>query len=96
MGMQTALAFSLKINLLKEKEYKLIINHIRNSNLPSSVNKLFTTKHLNKILYFMLKDKKNKSDKINLVLLNKIGSPVINKEYSKESLKLFLKGYLSN
>tara|TARA_Y100000591_G_C21252739_1_gene414360 strand:- start:302 stop:436 length:135 start_codon:yes stop_codon:yes gene_type:complete len=44
----------------------------------------------------MLKDKKNKSDKISLVLLNKIGSPVINKEYSKESLKLFLKEYLSN
>ena len=96
MGIQTALAFSLKINILKKKDYKLIINHIRNSNLPSSVNKFFTTKHLNKILFFMLKDKKNKSDKISLVLLNKIGSPVINKEYSKESLKLFLKEYLSN
>ena len=44
----------------------------------------------------MLKDKKNKYDKISLVLLNKIGSAVINKEYSKESLKIFLKDYLRN
>ena len=32
----------------------------------------------------MIKDKKNNSDKINLVLLKKIGSPVINKEYKKK------------
>ena len=32
----------------------------------------------------MLKDKKNNSDKISLVLLKKIGSPIINKEYSKK------------
>ena len=53
-------------------------------------------KDLNKILSFMLKDKKNHSDKINLVLLKKIGSPIINKEYSKKALAIFLKNELTN
>ena len=44
----------------------------------------------------MLKDKKNNSDKISLVLLKKIGSPVINKEYSKKALAVFLKNELTN
>ena len=43
----------------------------------------------------MIKDKKNNSDKINLVLLKKIGQPLINQEYSKKKLKLFLKNELS-
>ena len=44
----------------------------------------------------MLKDKKNNSNKISLVLLKKIGSPIINKEYSKKKLVLFLKEELNN
>jgi len=42
----------------------------------------------------MAKDKKNKSQKINLVLLKKIGSPQINNEYSKKRLKKFFTDYL--
>ena len=44
----------------------------------------------------MIKDKKNNSDKISLVLLKKIGNPVINKEYSQKRLSLFLKNELTN
>ena len=44
----------------------------------------------------MLKDKKNYSDKISLVLLKKIGSPIIDKEYNKKNLSLFLKKELSD
>ena len=44
----------------------------------------------------MLKDKKNNSEKINLILLKKIGSPIINKEYDKKSLRTFLKKELNN
>ena len=96
LGMKTALKFSLKNNLLKNKEYNSIINHISNSNLPSNIKKFFKITDLNKILSFMLKDKKNNSKKINLVLLKKIGSPIINKEYSKNTLNLFLKSELIN
>jgi 3-dehydroquinate synthase/shikimate kinase/3-dehydroquinate synthase len=44
----------------------------------------------------MLKDKKNITDKINLVLLKRIGSPVINKEYKKNNLSEFIKSELRN
>ena len=44
----------------------------------------------------MRNDKKNFSSKISLVLLNKIGEPVINKMYSTEKLKKFLDRELIN
>ena len=44
----------------------------------------------------MLKDKKNYSNKINLVLLNKIGKPIINREYSRKRINLFFKKELNN
>ena len=44
----------------------------------------------------MLKDKKNSSEKINLILLKRIGSPVIDKKFTKEKLKSFLKEELIN
>ena len=60
------------------------------------LNKFFKKKDLNKILTFMTKDKKNNSQKINLVLLKKIGSPIIDREYTKKNLGLFLKDELNN
>ena len=96
LGMKTALNFSLKKNLLKKNEHRSILNHIDGANLPSKINKYFKIKDLNKIISFMSKDKKNNSDKISLVLLRKIGSPIINRAYSKKSLILFLKNELSN
>ena len=44
----------------------------------------------------MSKDKKNNTDKINLILLKKIGYPIISRNYSREKLKLFLKNELIN
>ena len=96
LGMKTALNFSLKKNFLKKDVYISINNHIHKCNLPSKLSNFFKPKNLNKILTFMVKDKKNNSDKINLVLLKKIGTPIINKEYNKNSLRLFLKNELNN
>ncbi len=96
LGMKSALKFSLKKKLLKKDDFNSIINHISKSNLPSNINKFFKINDLNKILSFMIKDKKNNSDKISLVLLKKIGSPIINKEYKKDALSLFLKKELTN
>ncbi len=44
----------------------------------------------------MIKDKKNVSKKINLILLKKIGSTVINNEYSYLKVKQFLVRELVN
>lgn len=96
LGMKSALSFSLKNNLLKKNDYNSIINHISRANLPSKMKNFFKIKDLNKILSFMIKDKKNNSDKINLVLLKRIGLPIINKTYKKNSLSVFLKNELRN
>jgi len=96
LGMKSALNFSLKNNLINKNDYNSIINHIFKANLPSKIKKFFKMKDLNKILSFMVKDKKNSTDKINLVLLKKIGSPIINKEYKKNILSEFLKNELRN
>ena len=96
LGIKTALNFSLINNYLKRHDYNLLINHLSNSKLPSNINKYFKINDLNKIISFMIKDKKNNSDKISLVLLKKIGSPVINKEYTKKNLQLFLRKELSD
>ncbi|MDC3126115.1 3-dehydroquinate synthase [Candidatus Pelagibacter sp.] len=96
LGMITALDFSLKQGLIKNKEFKSIMSHIKNSNLPTSVDKFFGLRDVGNILSFMTKDKKNTSNKINLVLLKKIGTPEINKHYSKKYINLFLKKFLRN
>ena len=96
LGIQTALNFSLKKNLIKKNDHSSIIQHISNCNLPSKINSLFKVKDSKKIVTFMLKDKKNKSNKINLILLKKIGSPLVNKEYNKKVLNEFLKAELQN
>jgi 3-dehydroquinate synthase/shikimate kinase/3-dehydroquinate synthase len=96
LGIKTALNFSLINNYLKPHDYNLLINHLLNSKLPSNINNFFNINDLNKIVSFMLKDKKNNSDKISLVLLKKIGSPVIDKEYDKKNLQLFLRKELSD
>ena len=94
--MKTALNFSLQTKFMNKKDYYSIIDHIDNSDLPSSVSKFFSPKDVNKILSFMSKDKKNISNNINLVLLKKIGTPIINKEYHKKKIGLFLKIFLQN
>jgi len=96
LGIQSALSFSLKNNLIKKSDYNSILKHISNANLPLKIKKFFKIRDLNKILSFMAKDKKNNSNKINLVLLKKIGHPIINREYKKNNLSEFLKSELRN
>ena len=89
LGMNTAINFSLKKKLLNKKEYDLIKKHLNYSKLPNKIEEFFTIKDINKILKFMIKDKKNKSNKINLILLKKIGLPLLHKEYSQNDIKSF-------
>ena len=59
------------------------MNHIINTKLPSSLKKFFKKKDAHKILSFMLSDKKNKSNKINLVLLKKLETLLLIKNIVK-------------
>ena len=73
LGMMTASKLSYQKNLLSSKDLALIKKHYLNLNLPMKFEKIFKKQEINKIIYFMKKDKKNLNEKINLILLNKIG-----------------------
>ena len=96
LGIITALKFSLDVRLIKISEYQEIIKHIQKIKLPSNIKTHFSYKDLNIILSFMIKDKKNISKKINLILLKKIGSTAINNHYNNLKIKRFLKKELAN
>ena len=86
LGMKSALRFSNKNKILSLKDYNLIKKHLDYSFLPSNINKFFSKKDINKIISFMMKDKKNDSSKISLVLLKKIGKPIINQKFKKKNI----------
>ena len=96
LGIISASSFSLKNKLLSINEFKLINNHLIRFNLPINLKKHFTKKNLNELLKFMKKDKKNTNEKINLVLLSKIGKPVFNVSFNHKKLFSFLKTELIN
>ena len=96
LGIITALKFSLSVKLIKLKESNQIIRHILKLKLPLDIKNYFSSKNLNTILTFMTKDKKNITEKINLILLKRIGLTVIDNEYSSLKIKKFLKKELSN
>ncbi len=90
LGIKTAAKFSLSNKILSLNEFKLIENHLNELNLPRDINKFFSKKNLKKILFFMKKDKKNNTNKINLVLLKKIGKPIHNLHFNKEKINSYL------
>jgi len=96
LGIISALKFSLNIKLIKIKEYNKIIKHIHKIKLPSNIKAYFSKKNLNTILNFMIKDKKNVSSKINLILLKKIGSTSIIGQFNSSKIKTFLKKELAD
>ena len=95
LGMMIASELSNKKKLLSFKELSLIKKHYFNLNLPMNIKKKFKRSEVNKIVYFMKKDKKNMDKKINLILLSKIGKttkPESSKVNSVE-IKKFLDSY---
>ena len=59
------------------------------------INKIFKRSEISKIVYFMKIDKKNIDEKINLILLNKIGKTTTPKRFTLNSSKIkkFLNSY---
>ena len=60
-----------------------------------NIKKIFKKNEINKIVYFMKKDKKNVDEKINLILLKKIGKTTDPKKISVKAneIKKFLNFY---
>jgi len=95
LGMMMVSELSNKKKQLSIKELLLIKKHYFNLKLPMYINKIFKKKEINKIVYFMKKDKKNINEKINLILLNKIGKTTKPKRFALNSneVKKFLNSY---
>ena len=91
LGIITSLKFSYVAKLMKIKDYQLIMEHIYKMKLPSNIKSLFSSKNLNTISSYMMKDKKNTSNKVNLILLKKIGLTVIDNQYNILKIKKFLR-----
>ncbi len=91
LGIKTAAKFSLTNKILNSKDFKLIENHLNKLNLPENINKFFSKNNLNKIIFFMKKDKKNNTHKINLVLLKKIGSPIYKLQFDIKKIYNYLR-----
>ena len=96
LGIITALKLSYSIKLIKYGEYKKIQKHIIKMKLPHDIKNYFSLKNLGTILTFMVRDKKNISEKINLILLKRIGSTPIDIEYGNLKIRKFLKKELTN
>jgi len=95
LGMIIASELSNKKKILSLKELLLIKKHYFNLKLLSNIKKKFKKKEINKIIYFMKKDKKNTDEKINLILLKKIGKTSKPKAISLKSIEIkeFLNSY---
>ena len=91
LGIKSAARFSLYNKTLNIKEFELIENHLNYLNLLHNINKFFSIKSLKKILFFMKKDKKNNTKKINLILLKKVGYPIYKLQFDEKKVAFFLK-----
>ena len=90
LGIMSAVEFSRKKNILKNDDYRQIIEHLRKLNYDS-LNKYFKFKDISKIIFYMKQDKKNKDSKINLILLRSIEKPLLNKSFKENDIRSFLK-----
>jgi len=96
LGMKSAFEFSYSRKLITTKEFDSAIKHLNNSHFPISIKNYFTMNKINQIISFMMRDKKNNSKNIKLMLIKKIGGPIIEKEFSGLTVKFFFKKRLIN
>ena len=96
LGIMNASKFSLKNNLLSKSEFELIKNHLIQFKLPIKLKKKIPSNRLSRVVSFMKKDKKNNTKKINLILLKKIGQPILNLNFENKKIHSFLKRELIN
>ena len=95
LGMLVASELSNKKNLLAKKELLAIKKHYFNLKIYKKINTIFKKNDINKIVHFMKKDKKNIDQKINLILLKKIGKATLPNKINLKNIevKKFLNSY---
>jgi len=86
IGMSLACKISFKLKLIKKNDYERIIEHLKNVGLPYSDKRIKNDNLYN----IMASDKKNSNNKINLILLNKIGQAKFKIGMRKDEIKKLL------
>ena len=95
LGILAASKFSNEENLLSKGELELIEKHISELKY-NNLKFYFKKRNVDTILKFMIRDKKNNSKDINLILLKKIAKPVLNNTYSRFKIKKFISSLINN
>ncbi len=93
LGISSAVKFSQDSKILKNDDAKLISKHINKISSKFYLRNYFKVNSINKIVKFMTTDKKNFDDKINLVLIKKIGKVDFNYKLSLKKIKNFFHNY---
>ena len=70
LGMAMATQLSYNKKKLSLKDLTLVKKHYLDLNLPIKISKFFRIKEIDKIIYFMKKDKKNSGEKIKLLSMS--------------------------
>ena len=96
LGIICAIKFANIKHIIKKKDYFKIFNHFKKFNLIMEVKNKFFKKDIKEILSFMRKDKKNSNNKINLVLISKIGEATYNYQFNVSIIKKFFNKELIN
>ena len=91
LGINSAAEFSLKEKFLNLREHNLIKEHIYTIDKSLHVKNYFGKKDVGKLLEFMKNDKKNNSNKINLILIKKIGNVVYNNFFDLNKISKFIR-----
>ncbi len=90
LGIKSAAEFSYKNKMLSKEKLNIIINHINRIGMKIKINSFFKKKDTNMILNFMKSDKKNNSDRINLILIKNFGKIKIDFQANPLVLKRYI------
>jgi len=90
LGMMSASEFAFEKKILPLSDLIKIKKHFLDLNLPYNLKKYFRKKDITRIIGFMTIDKKNYNDKINLILISKIGKSLNGKIFSKKEVYKFI------
>ena len=89
LGISSAAKFSHNNKILNTKDYKLISEHIKKINNNLRLKNYFKKNNIKKITKIMLNDKKNSDEKINLILLKKIGTASFKNKFNLKRIENF-------
>ena len=96
LGIYSSLRFSLENNFIDQLDFNFILEHFKKAKISYDIKKFFSKADTDRIVSYMRNDKKNNSDKINLILLKKIGLIYLKKKFTQQKIRFFIKEKLLN